>query len=238
MNCSTHESRPAVYECDNCGQPICQSCYNTFELPNGAHVCSNCAKEAIREEIAEVDSLKSMVKREFVFIILGFIVGLGVGIYALINLLGGDWTGLAVAIMIFAPFVFGSLLTIIKKIKNQYMEERDTSGSDVSTGSNIATLLMLIVINILLAPIITIVRFIQRIGDMRQLNNIAQNDQSVLLNIDEYIAQSLKPSNVAASANGEVEDVEISLESILAAGGGSEAALCDNGEILRTVRTR
>lgn len=238
MNCNTHTSRPAVYECDACGQPICESCYNTFELPNGAHVCSNCYKEAVRDEIAEVSALKGMVKREFIFIIIGLIVGLGIGLYCLISWLGTELQFAAIPLMIFLPFVFGSLMTIIKKIRNQYSEERDTSGGDTSMGYNFAMLIMIILINLLLAPIMTIIRFCQRIGDMKKLDRIAQNDQTLLVNIDEYIAQSNQPSTVAASANGDAADVEISLESILAAGGGSDAALCDNGEILRTVRTR
>lgn len=235
MNCSSHSSRPAVYECDNCGQPICESCYNTFELPNGAHVCSNCYKEAVRDEIAEVNSLKGMVKREFIFIIVGLIVGLGIGLYFLIGALASD-SGMRlefIPLVIYLPFLFGSLMTIIKKIKNEYSDAR-VEGDD----TNWISLIMIIIVNLLIAPIMTIMRFCQRIGDMRKLNRIAQNDQTLLVNIDEYLAQSNRPSTVAASANGEAADEEISLDSILAAGGGSEAALCDNGEILRTVRTR
>lgn len=238
MNCNAHTSHPTVYECDACGQPICESCYNTFELPNGAHVCSECYKKAVREEIADVGVLKGMVIREFIFIIIGLIVGLGIGLYCLINWLGTELQFAAILLMIFLPFVFGSLMTIIKKIKNQYSEKRDTSGGDTSMGYNFAMLMMLILTNLLLAPIMTIIRFCQRIGDVKNLNRIVQNDQTLLVNIDEYISQSNQPSTVVASANGDAADVEISLESILAAGGGSDAALCDNGEILRTVRTR
>jgi len=234
MNCTTHTSRPAVYECDNCGQPICESCYNTFELPNGAHVCSNCYKEAVREEIAEVNSLKGMVKREFIFIIIGMIVGLGIGLYLLIgSLASGAIEYGFIPLTIYLPFVFGSLMTIIKKIKNEYSDAR-VEGDD----TNWISLIMIIIVNLLIAPIMTLMIFFQRIGDMKKLNRIAQNDQTLLVNIDEYIAQSNQPSTVAASANGDAADVEISLDAILAAGGGSDAALCDNGEILRTVRTR
>lgn len=242
MNCITHEKRPAVHECDSCGDPICQSCYDAFETPDGAHVCSECYKEAVRSEIAEVKSLKSMVKGEFICIIIGLVFGLFVGIDFIISSLKSpdaqNMMPLMIIAMLYCPFIFGSLITIIKKIKNGYDEKKDTSGGEYSSGANFATLVMLIFANLLIAPITTIVRFVQRIGDMKQLNRIAENDERYLTSIDEFIAQSLQASAVSASATGEVADTELSLDSILAACGGSEAAVCDNGEILRTVRTR
>lgn len=235
MNCTTHNNRPAVYECDRCGKPICESCYNDFDIASGdEHLCSECYKNAVRDEIAEVKSLKRMVIREFVFIIIGLIVGLvlGLDICFGFGIVSDEPTGMVVA-PIYLPFIFGSLLTIIKKIKNEYSEQR-VEGDD----TNWVTLIFVIIINLLLAPIMTIVRFFQRIGDMRKINRIAEQDEALLVTIDDYIARSLQPSAVAASSEGSAEDVEISLDAILASGAGSDAALCDNGEILRTVRAR
>lgn len=235
MNCTTHSNRPAVYECDRCGKPICESCYNDFDIASeGEHLCSECYKNAVRDEIAEVKSLKGMVIREFVFIIIGLLVGLvlGLDICFGFGIISDEPTGMVVA-PIYLPFIFGSLLTIIKKIKNEYSEQR-VEGDD----TNWITLIFVIIINLLLAPIMTIVRFFQRIGDMRKINRIAVQDEALLVTIDDYIARSLQPSAVAASSEGSAEDVEISLDAILASGAGSDAALCDNGEILRTVRAR
>ena len=71
MSCVTHEKRDAVYQCDKCGAPICRQCYDDFALNEGeddeTHLCSECYKEAVRSEIAEVRSLKGMVIREFVY---------------------------------------------------------------------------------------------------------------------------------------------------------------------------
>lgn len=240
MNCTTHNNRPAVYECDRCGKPICESCYNDFDIASEEeHLCSECYKNAVRDEIAEVKSLKGMVIREFVFIIIGLIVGLvlGLDICFGFGIVMDEPTGMVVA-PIFLPFVFGSLLTIIKKIKNSYMENRDTSGDDTSMGYNFAMIIFAIVLNVIAAPVMTTIRFFQRIGDMRKINRIAEQDEALLVTIDDYIARSLQPSAVAASSEGSAEDVEISLDAILASGAGSDAALCDNGEILRTVRAR
>lgn len=241
MNCTTHNNRPAVAECDRCGKPICESCYNDFHIQNedDEHLCAECYKNAIRDEIAEVKSLKGMVIREFVFIIIGLIVGLvlGLDICFGFGIVMDEPTGMVVA-PIFLPFVFGSLLTIIKKIKNSYMENRDTSGDDTSMGYNFAMIIFAIVLNVIAAPVMTTIRFFQRIGDMRKINRIAEQDEGLLVTIDDYIARSLQPSAVAASSEGSANDVEISLDAILASGAGSDAALCDNGEILRTVRTR
>ena len=239
MNCKTHPSRPSVYNCESCGAPICESCYDVFELPDThEHVCSDCFKEEVRKEIGEVNALKSMVKREFIFIVIGLVIGLAAGLYFLISWIHTDLKYAAIPLMVFLPFIFGSLMTIIKKIKNQYMDSRDTGGDASALGANIFILILTIVLNLVLSPITTLVRFFQRIGDMRQLNTIMQNDERLIVAIDQYIAESLQPSMVEASANGTAGDVELSLDAILAAGGGSEAALCDNGEILRTVRRR
>lgn len=231
MNCSTHPKKPAVAKCDNCGAPICETCYDAFELPdNEGHLCANCYKEELRSDAAEAEALKGMVKKEFIFIIIGLIVGLALGIYCLVNY-GSPFGVIAI---IFLPFIMGSLITIIKKIKNQYSEERDESDDG---GSNFLTLIFIILLNILGSPITTIVRFVQRVGDMRTLNRIYSQNIQAISAIDEFITRTLQPSAVATAAEGG-GDVEISLDSILASGLGSDAALCDNGEILRTIRTR
>ena len=130
MNCSTHQNRSAVYECDNCGQPICESCYNNFELPNGSHVCSNCYKEAVRGEIAEVSSLKGMIKRELIFIIIGMVLGLGVAVYLAISLLSSNELPvyIFIPIFIYLPFIFGSLLTIVKKVIRRFAQSTGEGG--------------------------------------------------------------------------------------------------------------
>lgn len=241
MNCTTHNDRPAVAVCDHCGKPICERCYNDFHIKNedDEHLCYDCFKRVLNEEIGEVRELKGMITKEFVFIIIGIIVGLflGLDIYFGFGIITSKPTHAIIA-PIFLPFIFGSLLTIIKRIKNSYMEVRDTSGDDTSTGFNIAMIIFTIAINLAIAPIVTTIRFFQRLGDMKKLNRIATTDEDLLLAIEEYIAKSLRPSGVAASSEGNASDVEISLDAILASNLGSDAALCDNGEILRNVRER
>lgn len=236
MNCSTHTNRPAVYKCDYCGKPICEACYNDFDIPDeGVHLCADCYKEYIRKDAAEAHSLKGMVVREFVFIIIGLIVGLilGLDICFGFGITTDEPTGIIIA-PIYLPFIIGSLLTIIKKIKYSYENSRE-EGDD----TNWVTLIFIIIFQLLIAPITTIVRFFQRIGDMRKLNRIERQDMEFLATVERYIEESLKPSYVEQSASGGASgDVEISLDAILASSAGSDAALCDNGEILRTIRTR
>ena len=229
MNCVTHEKRPAVANCDCCGDPICESCYNDFALPDDeGHLCAECYKEELRSEAAEASALKQMVKKELIFIIIGLIVGLAIGIY-----LAVAYGTVGIVALVFLPFIFGSLLTIIKKIKNEYAEER-TEGDD----TNWITLIFVIIFNLALSPVTTIVLFFQRISDIKKLNEIFAQDIKAVSLIDQYIDSSLQPSAVESAAEGTGGDVEISLESILSSGMGSDAALCDNGEILRTVRLR
>lgn len=220
MNCQMHPSSLAANKCAECNQAICQNCYKIFETPNGAHLCASCFRKAVKAEMAEVSTLKGMVKREFIFIVIGLIVGFGVGLY----LLFGAGLGLqSFWILIYLPFVFGSLMTIIKKIKNQFLEGRDVSGGDYAIGANFLTLGMAIFSNLFLAPITTGARFCQRIGDMKKLDRIAQNDQTLLAYVDEYIAKSNQSSVVEPSFTVD---------------GSSKATACDNGETLRTVRMR
>lgn len=239
MNCTTHTNRPAVYECDRCGKPICQACYDDFDINDDdegeLHLCSECYKEYIRSDAAEAHALKGMVIREFVFIIIGLIVGLilGLDICFGFGIIVDEPTYIVVA-PIYLPFIIGSLITIIKKIKYSYEDARE-EGDD----TNWITIIFIIIFQILIAPITTIMRFFQRIGDMRKLNRIERQDTEFLATVERYIEESLKPSYVEQSAAGGASgDVEISLDAILASSAGSEAALCDNGEILRTIRTR
>ena len=238
MSCVTHEKRDAVYQCDKCGAPICRQCYDDFALNEGeddeTHLCSECYKEAVRSEIAEVRSLKGMVIREFVFIIIGLIVGLilGLDICFGFGIIMDEPTGMFIAI-IYLPFIVGSLLTICKKVYYKHQEARYNGDS-----SPWITPLFNIIIYLLIAPITTIGRFIQRIIDMVRLNRIMQADSAFLVRVDEYIAQSLQPTMVEAAAAGGVgADLgqEISLDDIL---GDSGVQIADNGEVLRQVRTR
>ncbi len=238
MSCITHEKRDDVYQCDRCGAPICRQCYDDFALNEGeedeTHLCSECYKEAVRSEIAEIRSLKGMVIREFVFIIIGLIVGLvlGLDICFGFGIIMDEPTGMFIAV-IYLPFIVGSLLTICKKVYYKHQEARDSGDS-----SPWITTLINIIIYLAIAPITTIGRFIQRIVDMVRLNRIMRADSEFLARIDEYIAQTLQPTMVEIAAAGGVgSDLgqEISLDDIL---GDSGVQIADNGEVLRRVRTR
>lgn len=243
MNCVTHTKSPAVAQCDECGRPICQLCYDSFELPNDeGHLCADCFKKEVNEEISEVNSLISMTKREIGFIIFGFFAGLIGAIVLLFIFLFNPMKDpsfsqpnpLMYLLILYMPFALGSLMTVLKRIFRVFK-----ATNDGSEDSWIYALIFAIIAGwamLLVTPIITIYRFVVRIKDKKRLNVILGNDQHLLTAIDNFIAESLKPSIVEQSAAG--GDVEISLDAILASSAGSDAALCDNGEILRTIRLR
>ncbi len=251
VNCATHPKVEAVAKCAKCGKPICPTCYDAFELPNnGGHVCADCYKKAVRSEISEIDSLKKMTKREIGFIIFGFVFGFIVDILLffvglnrigiadvepLLNLMKASPEGLFYLIpLVYIPFALGSLMTVLKRVFRVFR-----ATNDGSEDSWIWALVFAIIAGwfmLLVTPIITIYRFVVRIKDKNRLNVILANDQQLLTAIDNFIAETLKPSAVEQAAAG--GDVEISLDAILASSAGSDAALCDNGEILRTIRTR
>lgn len=249
MNCATHTNSPAVARCDACGKPICQTCYDSFDLPNNeGHLCADCYKKEVRSEISEVNSLVGMTKREIGFIVFGFIFGFIIDI--LLFFVGLNKLGIAdvepminlvkeggfvyLIPLVYIPFALGSLMTVLKRVVRVFRASND--GEENSWIWALVIALIAGWFMLLVTPIITIYRFAVRIKDKNRLNVILANDQRLLTAIDNFLAESLKPSYVEQAAAG--GDVEISLDAILASSSGSDAALCDNGEILRTIRSR
>ena len=72
MNCSTHKNKPAVGTCDACGAGLCQSCYEDFDIAStGEHLCPNCYRAVIVDEIEQVKPIRGMVIRELIIMIIG-----------------------------------------------------------------------------------------------------------------------------------------------------------------------
>lgn len=227
MNCSIHHSREAEYRCERCGTPICESCYDT----NKMHYCPKCFRKAVADEAKEAEGVIKVVKKELKFIYAGLIVGAIASIALLISLFvqyGVEGLAMGAFWAFFIPFICGSLGTLLKRL----FRGLKGSGDD---GWWLA--IIMVMVEIAIAPITTIRRIIIRKKDIRRATEIYNDDMSGLPLIDQYIANANTPSAVEMSANG-AGDVEISLDAILASGVGSDAALCANGEILRTIRER
>lgn len=248
MECSIHHNREATHKCAHCGAPICDSCYESNKL----HYCPKCLKKAIQEEAREAESVLNQTKKETKNIKIGLIFGLIVAvIFSAILLIkpdlldpslsGGVPWYICIVLLIWVPSVFGSFLTLCKSVWRTIKRTKDLSEDDSDGAGGIIRLIIVIykiVFCILFAPIVTIHRLRVRKKDIAQVTQIYNDDIAAIPLVERYIANANQPSAVEQAASGEAGDVEISLESILASGVGSDAALCSNGEILRTVKNR
>lgn len=240
--CVSHKGLPAVYECDKCGAPICDSCYDAFTLEDEGeefHFCADCYKGFIAAEAEEAVSLKKMIVREFIGIAFGMVIGFILGLA-----LGMDTNVLALQILlpILGTFVGGSFVTIVKKIYNSYQLNKDTSGGDSSWVFNLFTALFICAGYIIISPFTTIYRIVVRVQDRRALDEMLAQVAQVTNAVDEFVQRVAEAAAAAvagsmaleAAASGADAGVEISLDDI--AGEGFEIA--ENGEFLRKVRYR
>lgn len=219
MNCGTHSSNPAVYKCDNCGEPICKSCYNVFETPNGDHWCLDCYREALEDESDIVVQLKHMVKKEIILIIIGLVVGIIIDLCSILSTLEKGIHPYLFFLSIYLPFITGSFVTIIRKIKYTYLANHDVSEYYLQkdTSFNAGLLVALIIFYIIFSPIVTIVRLFQRIGDSKKLKHMDEFYQMLLDYIDDF-------------ADNEYE-TEMNIDA-------TNETLCENSDVLRAIIKR
>lgn len=235
VKCETHKHLDAVEQCDKCGAPICEICYDNFTLEDDDdeddgtyHFCADCYKEFARAEGDECKDLKRMVIREFVGIFVGMAIGLILSIIFILDITNNNAHPALAAVGIYAMFLGGSFITIAKKLRNAYSEERTND-----TTTNIIVIIFGIIFGVMISPIVTIYRIVARIIDYKNLNKIqAQNDQLLQL-IDEFIAQTLSVvagMDDAIESGGEEVNIDFSLN--------EGTTIGENGEILRAIRTR
>ena len=189
MNCSTHKNKPAVGTCDACGAGLCQSCYEDFDIAStGEHLCPNCYRAVIVDEIEQVKPIRGMVIRELIIMIIGMIAGLVIGLdmYFGFGILFDEGTYIPV-FPLYLPFVGGSLISIVKKIIYFYRDNKDSSGADDAVGNNVLTILIAVVMNVLIAPIMTTIRLIQRISDVVKVNAIMKEGNTLLSLMEKYL---------------------------------------------------
>lgn len=257
-NCVTHTSTPAYSTCDHCGAPICESCYDDFALKDEGeeqHLCAKCFTNYVKDQIVLTKETKKSIITEFVLIGVGFVIGLVIGVFLYLNMMSSlgenDSIFLPIILLVYCPFIFGSFVTIIKKIRRTYLSVK--GDEDVVDGNDLSSVLLNFIFKfvillfvtlgcLIVAPITTIVRIIQRIIDIRRISAIDEDNQNFLTRLNAYIQNSIQAALtqglVAATATGEVDDEDIDMSAILKSSYGSEAALCENGEIIRKAHNR
>jgi hypothetical protein len=131
----------------------------------GKALCFDCTEEMVKESAGEIAWLRNTVKKERLWMIIGAVVGfLFIG-----GMLAGQ--GMGFGGMIFGLFIGMSLGTIF----NGFMEHGAVVGF----------------IMIIVSPIMSIVRFVKRINQIKQCDAILAEDAQILQNMRDYFEYTL-----------------------------------------------
>ena len=164
--CYHHPSQKSVAHCRECGKGLCKDCYDSYGAGMGAGkaLCFNCTEELVKQNSAEVEWLKNQVKKERAWMIVGAVIGaiiIGPILAAELGAIG--W--------FFGVFIGMSLGTIF----NGFMEYGWLVGG----------------VMILISPIMSIVRFVKRINQIKQADEILESDARILQEMRDYFAYTL-----------------------------------------------
>lgn len=150
MRCYHHhncEDRPAVARCSKCGKGLCRECADNLKSEDtGKILCVDCLNEELATDVVWAENRKSVVKKELIYIVVGFVVGLILAI-SLASVLGYA--------SFFFPTLLASFMTIVKKVKNS------------DRGFLIKILLFLILL--VVSPIMFVWRIVKRLKDIKRL---------------------------------------------------------------------
>jgi hypothetical protein len=175
LGCYHHcncEDRPAVARCTKCGKGLCQECTDRLRSRDtGQILCVDCLNQEVAANYNEADRARKAVKRELIFIIIGFIIGFPFLIMGIATIASGtvDLSTFSVIysrnssvslilpiICICLPFLLASLRTIFKIATDEH---------GFILGVLIFVFLMLV------SPIIFIWRVVVRIRDIKLLKS-------------------------------------------------------------------
>lgn len=77
--CYYHQDEPAIAKCARCGKYICQDCYDNYGVSSGDYegqaLCYDCCKELVADNVRELTKNKAKIKTQFIFSIIGMVIG-------------------------------------------------------------------------------------------------------------------------------------------------------------------
>ena len=167
MTCYHHPSREAAASCKWCGKGICKDCYDSYGAGMGAGkaLCFDCAEEMVKKNTSEIMWLREQVEIERKWMKIGAIVGaivLGIGMAV-----DGGFLGFLLGV-----FLGASLGASLGTIINFGMENGAVSA----------------VFAIFVSPIISIYRFVKRVNQIKQCEEIIASDARILQEMRDYFA--------------------------------------------------
>jgi hypothetical protein len=228
MACYHHPSQQAVAHCKVCGKGICKDCYDSYGAGMGAGqaMCFDCTEEMVKDHGAEIAWLRKQVKKERTWMIVGAVLG-AIIIGPMLLASGMGFIG-----WLFGVFIGMSLGTIF----NGFTEFGWFVG-----------LIMIVV-----SPIMSIVRFVKRINQIKQCDEILASDAQILQEMRDYFAYTQamegKPSVDLASLASQGSELfdNTYAQAVLSKGEASAQAelrqgavqIAANGEIIRSFDRR
>ncbi|MCL2645912.1 MAG: hypothetical protein FWD61_02780 [Phycisphaerales bacterium] len=186
MSCYHHKSQDAVAQCNKCGKGICGNCFDLYGVSSGEYagqaLCYDCTTQLVAMNVAEIGSFRKRVRGERTWMIVGMVIfgffGLMIGAA---NSKDGGAGGVLLGIL-FGAAIGGSLGTIIKSIYQDYQKDGEMNWIGAF-------------ITLLFSPLITLFRFLKRMGQISQANRIIENDSRVLREMRDYFAYTQTMEN-------------------------------------------
>jgi|GEM_PF-2019681 len=178
IECSDHPSKQSVALCRQCGKGICQDCYDAYGVTAGDYagtaLCYECTAKEVAENVASVAAFRKRVKKERILMIVGAVIG---AILIGPMLMGGfgHWVGWVLGV-----FVGASFLTIFLSAVSAALEKNENGERNILGGLFVAVFLTLV------SPIISIYRFVERVRQIKQADEIIANDERALQQMRDY----------------------------------------------------
>lgn len=160
LSCYHHHGRPAVATCAHCGKGLCEECADVLQTTDGDIFCVDCYKNVLNNNVRQVKKARRRIIAEFVFIIIGIILGIA------ISVIGDIFKQQGIALGIIIIFFFGSVGTIINQVRFARYK-----------GWGWLWVLLYFVLMVCVCPIMTLYRIGMRIKDMVVLTRIVRSDR-------------------------------------------------------------
>jgi len=187
MICYHHPSQQAAAQCGKCGKGICKDCCDMYGVNAGEYagktLCYDCTINEVEENVDRVTMLRKIVKTEFVFIIVGVVIG---------AILGGCIMGASdpgIGTIIMGIILFGLLggcgWAVLKGFGLMV-----SGGGDLGARGNMGGFGKIIrgFGMIIAAPFRTIFKIVNRLRQIKEMNEIVASDSLAVDEMKAYFA--------------------------------------------------
>ncbi|MDD3219577.1 MAG: zinc-ribbon domain-containing protein [Lachnospiraceae bacterium] len=186
--CTYHETEPAVTNCARCGAPLCEDCAESYGFTDGKYagqiLCYDCTSQIVQEDIDRLNNNYSSIKQQFMFFMIGVIVG---GLFGLAMGIENGILSALVDFLIMAA-IGGSFATFIKRFLSAVPGFFVPSGNImISVAIGIGKFLFYFCLYALMAIFDTTKKLIHYITYMKKTNGIIQYDTDALARMRDYM---------------------------------------------------